>query len=151
MKFIFDDGGRTAAAFKGEANDCATRAVAIAAELPYAEVYKALADINAKERKTKRARAWAGKRSARNGVYTKHVAFKRYMKALGWQWTPTMQIGSGCKVHLRADELPRGRLIVSVSRHLCAVVDGVVHDTHDPSDEGRRCVYGYWSRADEAR
>ncbi len=37
-----------------------------------------------------------------------------------------MQIGSGCTVHLRADELPSGRLVVSVSRHLTAVIDCVI-------------------------
>ena len=57
-----------------------------------------------------------------------------------------MAIGSGCKVHLRADELPSGRLIVSVSKHLTAVIDGVIHDNHDPSRDGTRCVYGYFSK-----
>jgi len=56
-----------------------------------------------------------------------------------------MRIGQGCTVHLRAEELPGGRLVVRVTRHLCAVVDGVIHDTHDPSRKGTRCVYGYWS------
>ena len=51
------------------------------------------------------------------------------MESLGWKWTPTMQIGSGCTVHLRADELPSGGLVVSVSKHLTAVIDGVIHDT----------------------
>jgi hypothetical protein len=23
-------------------------------------------------------------------------------------------------------------------------IDGVIHDTHDPSLRGTRCVYGYW-------
>ena len=55
-------------------------------------------------------------------------------------------IGSGCRVHLRAEELPPGRLIVSVSRHLVAVIDGVIHDTLDCSRNGSRCVYGYYSR-----
>ena len=55
-----------------------------------------------------------------------------------------MKIGSGCRVHLRERELPSGRLIVSVSRHMVAVIDGVIHDTHDPSRGGTRCVYGYW-------
>ena len=68
------------------------------------------------------------------------------MESLGWQWTPTMRIGSGCKVHLRADELPAGRLVVSVSRHVVAVVDGVVHDTHDSTRGGSRCVYGYFEK-----
>lgn len=31
------------------------------------------------------------------------------------------------------------------ARHLCAVVNGVVRDTYDPSRCGTRCVYGYWT------
>jgi hypothetical protein len=57
-----------------------------------------------------------------------------------------MAIGQGCKVHLRATELPAGRLIVQVSKHLVAVIDGVIRDTSDPSRGGKRCVYGYYSR-----
>lgn len=55
-----------------------------------------------------------------------------------------MGIGTGCTVHLVSQELPGGRLIVSVSKHLTAVIDGVIHDTHNPSRSGTRCVYGYW-------
>ena len=66
------------------------------------------------------------KSSARTGV--RKTTSRRWLAELGWIWTPTMQIGSGCKVHLRAEELPQGRLIVSVSRHLVAVIDGVIHD-----------------------
>lgn len=57
-----------------------------------------------------------------------------------------MCIGSGCKVHLRDGELPMGRLIVNVSRHTVAVIDGVIHDNHDPQRDGMRCVYGYWTK-----
>jgi len=60
-----------------------------------------------------------------------------YLESLGWRFTPTMRIGSGCKVHLRADELPPGRLIVKVSRHLVAVIDSAIHDTYDCSRDGR--------------
>jgi hypothetical protein len=52
--------------------------------------------------------------------------------------------GGARVVHPRAEELPDGRLVVRVSRHMCAVIDGVIHDTHDPSRAGTRCVYGYW-------
>jgi len=68
------------------------------------------------------------------------------MESTGWQWPPTMLIGQGCKVHLRAEELPAGRLVVSVSKHLVAVIDGVIQDTHDPSRNGTRCVYGYFTK-----
>ena len=36
---------------------------------------------------------------------------------------------------------------MSVSKHITAVVDGVIHDTFDPSRDGTRCVYGYWQEA----
>jgi len=55
-----------------------------------------------------------------------------------------MFFGKGCKVHLRAEELPSGTLIAKVSIHLVAVKDGVIYDTHDSSRNGKRCVYGYW-------
>ena len=70
------------------------------------------------------------------------------MKELGFEWTATMQIGSGCKVHLKSDELPKGRLVCVVSRHYVSVIDGVINDTHDCSREGTRCVYGYWKLKD---
>lgn len=139
MRWVYDDGGRAAAGFKGDASDCVARAVAIATERPYAEVYDALAQI---------AKDQGGARSARNGV--QRSVYDLYLLGLGWHWTPTMGIGTGCTVHLRADELPAGRLICSVSKHMVAVIDGVAHDTHDPTRDGTRCVYGYW-RVPEVR
>ncbi len=143
MNFEFNDGGRAAAGYKGNAGDCVCRAIAIAADLPYQEVYDRLAEGNASQRKSKRTVKQS--RSARNGIYTKRKWFKDYMRELGFRWTPTMQIGSGCQVHLKADELPGGRIICNVSKHVCAVIEGTIHDTHDPSRGGSRCVYGYWA------
>ena len=141
--FIYNDGGREAAGYKGEAGDCVCRAVAIAAQLPYQEVYDRLAEGNATQRRSKHD---SGKRSrtARNGISTTRKWFKDYMQDLGFVWTPTMQIGGGCQVHLTAEELPLGRLVCNVSRHQVAVIDGVIHDINDCSREGTRCVYGYW-------
>jgi len=140
--FHHNDGGRAAAGFKGSAGDCVTRAVTIATQQDYRTVYDALSDGCKTQRLTRRSPR--RKVSARNGVNVRRLWFKRYLEDLGWVWVPTMQIGSGCTVHLRRDELPAGRLIVSVSRHYTCVIDGVIHDTHDPSRDGTRCVYGYW-------
>ena len=131
MNWTYCDGGREAAGFKGKTDDCVTRSVAIVGGFEYREVYNEL-----------KARLGKG-HSPRNRIPDK--VWKPYVKSLGWVWTPTMAIGSGCKIHLRADELPTGRLLVSVSRHLTAVIDGTIYDTHDPSREGTRCVYGYWT------
>lgn len=140
-RFQYNDGGRAAAGFKGETGDCVTRAIAIATGKPYAEVYREINELATTERAAKRR---PSRSSARTGV--RKTTTRRYLEAAGWTWTPTMRIGTGCTVHLRADELPQGRLIVSVSKHIVAVIDGVIHDTHDCSREGTRCVYGYWSK-----
>jgi hypothetical protein len=152
--WVQDDGGRQAAGFKGTTGDCVVRAIAIATETPYAEVYDALhraalADPWLRRKLERRYGSGASVyASPRTGVH--HRVYDRYLVDCGWRWTPTMKIGQGCTVHLRADELPGGRLVVRTSRHLCAVVDGVIHDTHDPSREGTRCVYGYWSHPNAA-
>jgi hypothetical protein len=137
--FRFNDGGRASAGYRGKTGDCVVRSIAIATGLPYQHIYDLVNRASTRERTGTRKR---GKSNARTGVYKSTI--KRVMNSLGWAWTPTMQIGSGCTVHLRADELPAGRLLVSVSKHLTAVIDGVIHDTHDCSRRGTRCVYGYW-------
>ncbi len=167
MKFTFDDGGRAAAGFKGGSGDCVARSISIASCLPYADVYKTLSRGAGNERKTKGA-------SARNGIRTSRKWFKDYMQSIGFKWTPCMGIGTGCTVHLTESELPKGRIVVAVSKHYTAVIDGVIHDTHNPSERGttiyppnhrnvpkgaewlensngwayspERCVYGYWSK-----
>jgi len=178
MKFIYNDGGRAAAGYKGSAGDCVTRAIAIATGKPYQEVYEQLFEsiknfaATSRSRSAKLAARGGGARGTtpRNGV--SKTVIRRYLESLGWAWTPTMGIGTGCKVHLHDGELPSGKLIVSVSKHLVAVINGEIHDTHNPQrethaiepDHGgplkpgqtrnangicsiqRRCVYGYWSK-----
>ena len=141
MRFVMDDGGRAAAGYRGRAGDCTCRAIAIATRMPYQTVYDLLNEQSATQRITKRQ---PRRGSARTGIYRPTI--RKVLENLGWTWTPTMKIGSGCTVHLREDELPKGRLIVSVSRHMVAVIDGVIHDTRDPSRRGTRCVYGYWKQ-----
>lgn len=138
--WAYDDGGRADAGFVGTTGDCVTRAIAIATGRDYLEVYDA---INAHARSERPSKQRRGESSARTGVH--RVTYEPYLLGLGWVWTPTMRFGEGCRVHLRADELPPGRLVVAVSKHLCAVVDGVVRDLSDPTRDGTRCVYGYYS------
>jgi len=138
MKYQYNDGGRSAAGFKGDTGDCVTRAIAIALDRPYSEIYDGLNGCRDNMRQTKRVRG----SSARTGV--SRVIYDNYLDQRGWKFVPTMKIGSGCKVHLRADELPAGRIICRVSHHLVAVIDGVIQDTFDCSRNGTRCVYGYY-------
>src|SRR6516164_7429242 len=144
MDFAYNDGGRAAASYKGRAGDCVVRAIAIATQKPYEEVYDAINAFALAERVRRGRRS-----SARSGVG--RTTYERYLKQLGWDWVATMQVGSGCRVHLRAEELPRGRLVVRLSRHLTAVIDGVIHDIYNPDRQGTRCVYGYFKLAETQR
>ena len=140
MTWVFDDGGRAEAGFKGFTGDCVCRSISIATGRPYKEVYDLINEFAKAERTGKRKKT---KSNARNGgVY--RITYDKVMKHYGWKWYPTMRIGSGCTTHLRADELPSGKLVVLVSNHMVAVIDGVIHDTYDPSRDGTRCVYGYY-------
>jgi hypothetical protein len=155
MAWVYNDGGRAASGFRSSARDCVCRAITIATELPYAIVYAAL-NQNAK---TERPRYGGKRSSAGSGV--KKLTTRRFLEANGWKWIPTMSIGSGAQVHLCEEELPKGRLIVSVSKHLTVVIDHIIHDTYDPqrasivSKAGepqriaRRCVYGYFIKNSE--
>lgn len=140
MKFAYDDGGRKAAGYKGDAGDCACRSVAIVFGIAYQDAYERINALSAGERTGSRKR---GVSNARTGVY--RPLMQKLMLALGAKWTPCMGIGTGCKIHLRDGELPPGRHVVSCSKHFTAVIDGVIRDTSDPSRDGTRCVYGYWT------
>lgn len=157
MEFVYNDGGRAAAGFKGSTGDCVVRSIAIATGKPYREVYDALRDqLKAKRGKHKYT-------TPRNGVQRK--IYEPYLLSLGFKWTPTMKIGQGCKVHFVKEELPPGVLVVALSKHLTCVIDGVVNDTYNPQRGATtwyktgpdvteqavdhvspdRCVYGYYS------
>lgn len=151
IPWVFDDGGRAAAGFTGDTGDCVVRAITIASGLPYQQVYREMATRNADLLSRRRATRYTHTSkgtprtaSPREGSHRK--AYEPWLLDLGFTWTSTMSVGSGTTVHLAAGELPAtGRLIVRVSRHMCAVIDGVIHDTHDPSRDGSRAVYGYYT------
>lgn len=135
MDWTYDDGGRRKY-FKAEnVSDCACRAIAIATRTDYKVVYDELAKMQ---------KAQGRRRSARNGVTTENI--RKYMSDHGWKWVPTMKVGSGCKVHMREDELPSGTVMCRLSGHVATVIDGVLHDTYDCTRGGTRCVYGYWTK-----
>jgi hypothetical protein len=109
-------GGRAAAGYKGDAGDCVVRSIAIATGQPYQQVYNEVNALRDSMRQTFRIK----KSSARDGV--SRTVYERYLQNLGWRFVPTMKIGSGCKVHLTKRELPSGRIIVRVSKHMTAVI-----------------------------
>jgi hypothetical protein len=134
MRVIFNDGGRKAAGYRGTVGDCAIRAWAIAADLPYQEVYRRMTKIQGF--------------TVRNGVYKQNS--RAFARELEWVWIPLMHVGAGARVTTRSPILGTiHRGVVKVSKHLFAVLDGDCHDNHDPTRGGSRCVYGVWMKPDD--
>lgn len=140
--YLPDDGGRAAAGYKGHTGDCGARALSIASGIGYQPAYDLINQYAKGERMSKRKSRLSNARTGVHSATMRRLVEREFPAAT---WTSTMSIGSGTTVHLRADELPAGRLMVRVSKHYCAVIDGVIRDTHDPSREGTRAVYGFWT------
>jgi len=140
-RFVYSDGGRAEAGFKGLVGDCVARAICNATGKDYLEVYNRINELSNDERitKTKTERS-----NARTGVY-KDTA-KKLLEEYGFKWVALMGIGTGCKVHLKKEELPKGVIVCRLSRHYVCCKDGVIYDTFDCSREGTRCVYGYFTQ-----
>lgn len=128
--FLYNDGGREQAGVSDK-RDCVVRAIAIATKQEYKEVRRALN---------------AQKRELGFEDYRYKKVWQKYLTIRGWKWHACMGIGTGCKTHLIADELPAGTIICRLSRHLVTVIDGVVNDVYDCSRNGTRCIYGYYSK-----
>jgi hypothetical protein len=128
--FVEDDGGRAQAGYKaGNVGDCVVRAIAIATRGDYKTIYKALSRKGS---------------SARNGVLPE--IYDTYLKENGWEWVSCMK-DKHKRVHLNDYELPlRGRLILRLSKHVTAWIDGKLYDNYDCSRGGKRMVYGYYRK-----
>ena len=130
--FVYNDGGRVAAGFKGKTGDCGVRAMAIALSLPYADVSRELAQANKDSGR---------KKSVRRGVMKE--VYSKVLSKHGWEWRSAPKF-DGRKA--RYNDLPNGKCIARMSNHYAAVIDGELHDSWDSR---HKMVYGYWVKATE--
>jgi hypothetical protein len=151
-RWVKDDGGRSKSGIPRadqEVGDCVARAIAIATQRPYREVHDALVVRSVEHAHVDNSAygKWVRRRGGVRAFDADHGcsdgAYGPYLESLGWKFTSTKDQ----RIRLRADELPPGRLIAKVHRHLVAVIDGVIRDTHDSGGAGRRPMTGYWSAA----
>ena len=92
------------------------RALAILSERDYSECYKALASAN---------KMYCGRRSARNGIHKKVIdeVFAQFNLR-------KVKLSRSKPTYSEAHE-QHGDCIVSTAKHVCAIVDGALHDTFD--------------------
>lgn len=113
MKWIYDDGGRSNYYKAKSVRDCVCRALAIANDRDYKEVYKTIKTISGE--------------TPRNGVC--ESVYAKILKAWGWKCVEC----DGKDIYLKADDLPSGIVICKIQRHLVAVKDKIIYDTWDCS------------------
>ncbi len=131
MEFVWDDGGRSSAGYVGLTGDCVTRAIAIATGTSYRNIYNSLGELS--------------HMTPRNGVATSVSA--EFLEALGWTYKTT------CVWSFSAELLPKGPIIIDLvdrrayrSGHYCCVIDHVIYDTWNPSDDDDLVIRGFWTR-----
>lgn len=136
MIYEYDDGGRKAAGFKGDTRDCVCRAIAIAMNRPYREVYDELMRLYAvKNPRTRRHRS-SKRYPARRGLFLSKL--RDYLE-LRYFWTHIDPWDHDFM--LLGDEPPAFPvMIVGIKRHVFTIKHGVLRDTWNPitQSKGRR-------------
>ncbi|TWU42281.1 DUF2786 domain-containing protein [Novipirellula artificiosorum] len=136
MEFVWNDGGRSGSGFVGLTGDCVTRSIAVATGTSYRDIYRDLGE--------------ASNKTPRNGVHT--TVATEYLKKLGWRFTPGRGRG------FSSAWLPKGVVIAHLGLkhgrfggHFCTLIDHVIHDTWNPSEDDGYLVEGYWTLPDGTR
>lgn len=150
MNYIYNDGGRKAAGYKGTCGDCVTRAIAIATGIPYELIYDELAyrikEYFAALHPNIPWRLISGRRGGRRGTTPRngvnHNVYRPFLLMRGWRWHET----PGRWFY--PTDFPTGRVIVQLPSHLVTVIDGVIHDTYDCSMKRGRLqrMKGYYTK-----
>lgn len=118
MKFQFNDGGRSQLTNVPSKHDCVVRAVAIAASLPYWQVYQDILVF--------------AHNLESEGVNIHDVNFTSYLQSLGFvrvDGVTAMQA------------IPEGRVIACTTGHYTAIVNGTIQDVRN---EAHKAVSHYW-------
>lgn len=129
MNYIYNDGGRKNAGYKGTAGDCGVRAMAIALGISYKDAYIELAQAN---------KDFGFAKSARNGILK--LVFNTVLNRHGWYWKSAPKFISR---KARCSDMPDGYVIARQAHHYVAVLDGFPLDIWDSSE---KMVYGYWQK-----
>lgn len=149
LDWVYDDGGRGGAGFKGKTGDCGVRALTIALDEDYQAMYETMFHLQREYGETRRDRA--AKAIQRRGASPRLGLFRQVLgpylvETCGWRWTPLKFVGDPRTHHAVHGELPpRGPMVCSMRGHYAAVVDGKLRDTWDSGKHGSAQVSGIWT------
>ena len=136
INYVYDDGGREAAGFKGEAGDCVVRAISIGTNKPYKEVYDAMGEafaaagfarsgnIDVTRRRKDSTTRKDRQRDGRKGYRIQ----RQVMKDFGLE---LIRLKSRSRMTYTQAYAFAGDCVVTTTKHVCALKDGALHDTFD--------------------
>lgn len=138
MKWIYNDGGRAKTGYTGFTSDCATRAISIVTGKPYISVYEKINEF------AKLGSNWRVRNStAMTGVYVETIKDVLKYTSQSWVYVPVKVRATDTLL----DTLPKNGVILVLNSHVCAMIDGVIHDTFNPFAHGnRKILWGFYTR-----
>lgn len=155
LPWVFDDGGRRDAGYRGTAGDCVVRAICIGIGEDYGVLYKQLAQENRDYWSALSARHQA-KAPMRAAKYAKQAVATARHGIPDPVWQALLTERGLERVHLpkgsRLTDLPIDRMVIAVlRRHLVAVDHGTIRDTFDSSYGYDRLAFSYWQLTEAQR
>ena len=137
--FLENDGGRSQSRRPKQSNDCTVRALAIACEKPYDDVYGFLRTLGRECGRRFNMKILITPPRGRNGA-----EIQTFLGAkLVWRSFPAVKGQRRMNPVQFTLTFTRGRFICRTAKHVFAVIDGVVYDTEPESAD--RCIYGAWA------
>ena len=145
LRYVYDDGGRKDAGFKGDTGDCAVRAIAIVSGRPYIEVYRTMAAEMKAAGYSASGNAYATRENKRKaprkrGQLTAVKVQEKVMRMFGLE---KVKLPAGAKPTFAEAHATHGNCVARTAKHVAALKDGALRDlwdgrTYEYEDLGKR-------------
>ena len=136
LEYIEDDGGRSAAGFKGRTGDCLTRAISIATGESYRKVYDAVGEQMKKHGYARSGNAYAQSGKAAAAVRAKGRSRRPrtiqddVLRLFGFAKVDAKKPNGTCYTYEQAHRR-YGTCIVTTTKHYATLKNGALRDTFD--------------------
>ena len=126
IDYHYDDGGREAAGYRGRTGDCVVRAIAICTGEDYRAVYLTMAEHMKRNGYATRERNRKAPR--RKGQIAALRVQDRVLEVYGFR---KVRLPAGARPTFTEAHRRYGDCVVGTTKHVAAIVDGVLRDTFD--------------------
>ena len=140
MRKVITDGGKKASGFSQESKDCTVRALSICCAVSYEEAHAALASEG--RRTARPCTTSVLLRAVNKFKHAEPLTVPRELKNIYLPDGFYVQRWLGCNIKTFVQNLGPGRYLISIKKHVFAVIDGVIYDSFKQHAGAR--VQGAW-------